>query len=91
MYFSQTSIGMQELQNSIKVYSSNKNLVLVARDHVSYDLMKKNFIKNRVLLTPDIVLYLNETYPKSKREGVALFIRNDVEGILNSNEKKTNL
>lgn len=90
MYFTNTSKGTLELSNSKKCYSNNKNLVLVARDKISFGLMKENFTKNKVLLTPDIVLYLNETKADYNRDRVSLFLRDDVEGIINS-EIKENL
>ncbi|QGS69683.1 hypothetical protein CV093_19745 [Oceanobacillus sp. 143] len=88
MYFNKSNSGYQELDNSKKMYSMNKNLVLIARDKVSYKTMKDAFNSNKVLLTPDIVLYLNETYPKRERNGVVAFLRSDVEGVLSKTEKE---
>ncbi|MGE7587284.1 polysaccharide pyruvyl transferase family protein [Peribacillus sp. NPDC101480] len=88
MYFSNTIKGKQEQEISKGIYSSNKNLTLVARDKVSYKLMKNTFENNKVILTPDIVLYLNETIPKRNREGALALIRSDVEGVLSSDEKE---
>jgi len=90
MYFTNTSKGTLELSNSKKCYSNNRNLVLVARDKISFGLMKENFTENKVLLTPDIVLYLNETKTDYDRDRVSLFLRDDVEGIIDS-EIKENL
>lgn len=64
MYFSNTNKGRKELEKSKKAYSSNNNLILVARDNISYQMMKEEFPSSEILLTPDIVLYLEKTHPK---------------------------
>ncbi|MGJ9459036.1 polysaccharide pyruvyl transferase family protein [Oceanobacillus sp. CF4.6] len=84
MYFNKT----HELNNSKKMYSMNKNLVLIARDKISYETMKEAFDSNKVLLTPDIVLYLNETHPKRDRNGAVTFLRSDLEGVLSEMDKE---
>lgn len=84
--FSETKQGKKALEKAIKCYSKHKNLTIVAREEISYELMKKYFFKNKVILTPDIVLSLNKTDNTTKREGVILTLRNDEEKSL-SNEQ----
>lgn len=43
--FSETKEGNKKLKHAIKVYSKYKNLVVVAREKVSFDKMKKIIIK----------------------------------------------
>lgn len=88
MYFSNTNKGRKELEKSKKAYSSNNNLILVARDNISYQMMKEEFPSSKILLTPDIVLYLEKTHPKRERRGATLFLRDDVEGILKPQDKE---
>ena len=69
------------LNKSTQVYSECKNLTLMAREEVSYKIMKKNFKQNRVMLFPDIVLSLKTTRSFMEKERTyALFaIRKDIE------------
>lgn len=45
-----------ELKRSIKIYSRNSNVSLIARDYKSYEHMKNNFESNDVYFSPDVVL-----------------------------------
>lgn len=80
--FTNTSIGNRELEKTIKSYKRNNNLLIVARETLSYDLMQKHYGEDKVILTPDIVLSLDETNEK-KREGILTCFRNDKEKVLN--------
>lgn len=84
--FSDSERGISELNKTVEIYSKHGNLVLVAREKMSYERMIKKFSKNKVLLTPDIVLYLNEYTGNKKRNGVLMCFRNDEEKNL-SNDK----
>jgi pyruvyl transferase EpsI len=59
------------------VYSGHDNLVLLARERPSYDLMKAYLGEHRVELLPDIVMTLDESRPVSERSGVMLCMRHD--------------
>ncbi|MCE2063619.1 polysaccharide pyruvyl transferase family protein [Streptococcus thermophilus] len=54
---------------------------MTAREPKSYDLMKKCFPDNKVILTPDIVLSLNltEQYRRNNRNGIITMLREYVE------------
>ena len=80
--------GPKRIRKVQKAYSSNNNLILVARDNISYQMMKEEFPSSEILLTPDIVLYLEKTHPKRERRGATLFLRDDVEGILKPQDKE---
>jgi len=81
IHFKDTEYGRNELEKTKKVYNNHKNLTLIARENISLEIMKKEFYNANVILTPDIVMYLNET-EKRERNGVLLAMRSDVEKVL---------
>lgn len=88
MYFTNNVEGKKELEKTIRIYSKHRDLTLVAREGISYEQMKKTFVNNDVLLTPDIVLYLDKSNSKIKRNGALLCVRDDVESKLSKEQKK---
>lgn len=86
--FSDTNQGKKALKKAVKCYSKHKNLTLVAREEISYTLMQQHFQKNKIILTPDIVLSLNKSQNQSKREGVVFCLRNDEEKSLSSQQNE---
>lgn len=81
IYFSNDENGKRELEKTKKIYNKHNNLTLIAREKKSFEIMKKIFTNINVILTPDIVMYLNETQ-KTERNGVVLAMRKDVEKVL---------
>lgn len=81
IYFNNTEYGKQELEKTKRIYSNHSKLVLIAREKVSFNIMKKEFPNVKVILTPDIVMYLNKTQ-KKERHGVVLAMRKDIEKVL---------
>lgn len=71
----------ESLRKSVDVYSRCTDLTLIARENVSYEMMKRNFTKNSVELLPDIVLSLKPTRPfiRKKRSYALFAIRRDIE------------
>lgn len=91
MHFSNTEKGEKELEKSRRIYSKHKKLLIIARENVSYQIMKKEFPNNKIIQTPDIVTYLDESdKEESIREGVLIILRNDIEANL-SNEQIDNI
>ena len=86
IYFGFSKFGMKQFQNTIKIYSKNKNLVMMAREKYSYHIMKENFL-NDVYLVPDIVLYLN-VENNLDRKKVMLCLRDDLEGKITEEQSK---
>ena len=80
-YFSDTEEGKKILDESMRIYNAHKNLVILAREEKSYSFMKKHFYNDKVYLTPDIVMTLNESKIE-KREGALLLFRTDKEKTL---------
>lgn len=81
IYFTDTEFGKKELETTKRLYSKHKNLTLVAREKVSYEIMKKEFPNTNIILTPDMVMYLNATQ-NAEKHGVVLAMRKDVEKLL---------
>jgi pyruvyl transferase EpsI len=88
MFFKNDIAGKEELKQSIRVYGKHSNLTLIARETKSYELMKESFVKNKTLLTPDIVMYLNKTSSTNHRRGALFCCRRDVEGTLHEKDKE---
>ncbi|MPS73227.1 MAG: polysaccharide biosynthesis protein [Chryseobacterium sp.] len=76
--FSESKLGEKALRKAQKVYSSHKNLHLIAREETSFNKMKSNFSHNYVYKTPDIVLSLNEDLNET-RNGAVICMRSDEE------------
>lgn len=77
--FSDTKKGNHLLKVAQKTYANHKKLILMAREEKSFSLYKELFPSVQVWLYPDIVLYLNESQPKSKRTGITMTLRTDAE------------
>lgn len=88
IYFGDSDQGKKELKKSKSIYNAHSNLTLIAREKKSYEIMKREFANNNVLMTPDIVLYLNQSKPVVKRKDILLCFRKDVESILNAEFKE---
>ena len=81
IYFNNTEYGKSELEKSKNIYNNHKHLTLIPREKVSLEIMKKEFYNANLILTPDIVMYLNKTEPR-ERKGVLLTLRSDLEKVL---------
>ena len=88
MHFSNTEKGKRELNKSREIYANHKKLVMVAREEVSYQTMKKEFYENNVIKAPDIVTYLNKNGIDQKRDGALLILRSDIEANLDEQKIK---
>lgn len=86
--FSDTVDGRKALAKAQKVYGQHNNLMLIAREELSFEMMKQCFSHNNVFLTPDIVLSLNKTQPNIIRKGAILCLRNDKERLLTQEQKQ---
>lgn len=86
IYFTNDAAGQRELRITQEIYNAHKKLVLTARDRISYELIQRWFT-NKVLLVPDIVLYMERTEPSISRTKALLCLRSDLEGILSVSQK----
>lgn len=80
----------QQIKLSKDVYSQHNKLIFALREKASYYFVINNeFIsnRNRCLILPDVVLYMDYSLPKLKRDGILLCFRNDREKIVEENCK----
>ncbi|MDR4317699.1 putative polysaccharide pyruvyl transferase [Niallia circulans] len=87
--FSETESGRKALQKTQEIYSRHRNLHLLAREPISYEIMKRLFPYNKVYLVPDIVLSRKEAEPILSREHILVCLRNDMEINLEESFKRT--
>lgn len=76
------------LLSDIDVYSKcGKSITICARDNSSYNLLKRNFVNNNVILVPDMAFYTDPVYlaPNPKTGRVLFLNRKDVEFLESSN------
>ncbi|MGG0739352.1 polysaccharide pyruvyl transferase family protein [Niallia taxi] len=86
--FSQSELGKESREKSVKVYSQHRDLHIFAREVISYNSMKKYFKENNVYLVPDIVLSLTKVEPQFERSGITLCLRDDMETKVSSDSKE---
>lgn len=81
IHFEDNEAGLYEQKLSQKAYQKNPNLVLVARDAQSYHRMQTTF-NNKVIFTPDMVLYMKSVNWKFNRNGALFVLRHDSEKVV---------
>ncbi len=77
--FSNTKNGHKALESAKKAYNSHNDIHFVAREEISYKLIKTHFFKAKSYLTPDIVLSLERKKANLRRNGVVFCLRQDKE------------
>lgn len=96
IFFSDTEVGQKEKRRSSALYQAHPKLMVVGRDQQSGALAKELFPEASIKIVPDFVLSLNrEDFSSSSgtndgaptKQKLMLCLRNDPEGILNSEEK----
>ena len=63
----------ENMKKCAEILSRHKNLVICARDKVSYEILKKNF-SNEILLVPDMALTAAEYFAVDKNEKVLVLL-----------------
>lgn len=79
IHFENNEDAIKEAKKTKDIYNSHKNLTVIAREEESFGIMKEYFPNNNIILTPDIVTYLDKTEPKRTRNGSLLVMRDDKE------------
>lgn len=79
--------GIKEKTRASMIYSNNKNLIITARENVSYELMNQLYKNTNVIITPDIVLSLENYFYEGDKKGVLIAIRDDIESKINVNDR----
>ena len=88
IYYGESERGTKEFENSKKIYNEHPCLTLVAREEVSYIIMKSAYLNAHVILSPDIVLCWKP--PRTaikKRTGILLCFRSDAESVLSASDR----
>lgn len=85
--FSDSKEGEKALKIAQKVYGKHKNLTLIAREELSFKMMKQSFPNKNILLTPDIVMSLDMSQKEIERHGAVLCLRDDKEKALTQEQE----
>lgn len=88
IYYGDSDKGKEEFEKSKQIYNSHKDLTVIAREKVSYEIMKNAYDKCKVILTPDIVLSMDGLENKYKRENITFCFRKDPEKVLKNSEQE---
>lgn len=88
IYYGDSDKGKEEFEKSKQIYNSHKDLTIIAREKVSYEIMKSAYDKCKVILTPDIVLSMDGLENKYKRENITFCFRKDPEKVLKNSEQE---
>ena len=85
IYYAPDVQGEQQFACSKEIYNGHRDLVIYARENLSYETMKDSY--RDVRLMPDMVLSLNEQRT-GVRQGCILCLRDDVERTLNATQRE---
>lgn len=88
IFYGETAHGSLEFEKSKEIYTKHNNLTICAREETSYEIMKKAYPKNNIILVPDIVIYMKPKLEEKMRDQILLCLREDVEGILTKADKE---
>lgn len=90
IYFSDTEIGQIEFDKTKRLYNSHNNLIILAREEKSFDIMSENFTNNKIIKCPDIVFYLNNkiNIKNTKRTNIMTCLRKDKETYVSMDKKQ---
>lgn len=76
------------LRNVKYLAKKNKNIIICARERISFEMIKNYFPRNKCLLIPDVVLGYQWNATTFQRDDAYLCLRNDKEGIYTETDKK---
>ncbi len=78
IFYSDSKDGEKHKNESVAIYN-RKNITLVAREKISYQIMKDIYPEANVLLVPDMVLSMAPIKFEQTRSGILLCMRRDFE------------
>lgn len=84
IYYADSSEAEDLKRRTIGLYDNQTNLVLAAREKISYDLMKRLYPHVNVIYSPDIVLSMKSVVFNNRRHGILICFRNDKEQVIAS-------
>ena len=75
--FKDVAKDLNNLEEDVRVYSvCGKRMTICARDRDSFDLLKKNFVENNIILVPDLAFYTDRSFLEQKSgKGRVLFLK----------------
>lgn len=88
IYYSNSPDALALQKKTIQIYNYKDNLAIVAREKISYDLMKKLYSNLKIIYSPDIVLSMQKQVFNKPRFGILVCFRHDKEQALISSEEK---
>lgn len=91
IYFEDGANGRFEFEITKNTYQQHKDLTLCLRDAASYEIARNMIVDEKagkLLLVPDIALYLDKTDSKSIREGILLCLREDKERVISQSQRE---
>ncbi len=90
IYFSDTSTGRIERENTRQIYATHLNLTIIGRDPCSGELAAELFPKAKTFCMPDFALSLSprKSQQKNKPPKVLLCLRLDDESALTADQRK---
>jgi len=85
IYFEKKNEEQQRITSQI--YSNHSKLTIITRDKISLNIAKNIFKKNNILISPDLVTYLDDLIDENdnKRKGALFLLRRDGEKSLDMN------
>lgn len=72
------------LKKDIDFYNKYPNVTVCTRDNKSFEIMTKNFRRNKILLVPDMAFYIDVKFKPKKTSRILFAKRNDKEFSLES-------
>lgn len=94
VWFTDDEQGKEKLEQTVELYKQHKKLLIATRERYSYELVKKYF-SNETILVPDMVLseipyrmIKHDIKQESVSKKAVICLRNDLEKVLSKNEKK---
>lgn len=86
VFYEEGIAAEKKLRQRKSFYREHKNVFFTVRDRQSFDFMHTEFpdALARTVFSPDIALFVEDSLPMQRREGVTLCFRNDEEKISNN-------
>ena len=88
IYFEKTDGHQQEI--SSEIYCNHSKLIIITREKISFNIANNIFQKNKIILSPDIVTYLDDLINLNNitKKGVLFLLRKDREKFLDKDIEK---
>ena len=80
-------IAEDKKQSVVAAFSAHADLTLICRDDVSHQMARKIFVRNKLLLYPDVVTTLiGKRRYSNNRNGILFLVRDDIEAFYSKAE-----